>query len=144
MQRPVCAILLVGITFSYTIYACRQASNSTLAIEADRPWIGVHMRGGELVEGNPAVLQIVATNSGRRPAKLLRFISAVGYYEIFPENPEYRKPTRPPSIGIMVPGDTSTGKIPLTADFVHDVLLTALNFPLINSFCIRRCSTLTS
>ena len=121
--------MLVGITLSYTIYAARQASNSTLAIEADRPWVGLHMTVGKLVDGNAATVQITATNSGRRPAKLMLFISAAGYYETFPTNPEYRKTDRPPSTGIMVPGDTSTDEIPLSSDLVHGVLLNSITHP---------------
>lgn len=123
------AILLVGITLSYTIYAARQASNSTIAIEADRPWVGIHMSVGNLLDGDPAIAKITATNSGRRPAKLMLFTAAGGYYELFPQNPEYRKTSRPPSVGIMVPGDTASAEIPLSSDLVHSVLLNSVKCP---------------
>jgi hypothetical protein len=99
----------------YAEAAAQAAADSAKAVlvyaqsqaEADRPWVLV---GTESVPGTPDKFNIVATNRGRSPARIVSLvdeIASAGDDSKLPPNPVYINEPQPPSTSnILLPGES--------------------------------------
>jgi hypothetical protein len=79
------------------------------AVNAERPWIGIRIEVSNFVKGGKPVAVFTTTNSGRRPALLLRTVFATGEFSRFPFIPNYG--SGPRSTTLELPGASATSTI---------------------------------
>ena len=85
------------------------------AIDAERPWVGVvSVSADPIASGKSGVARVNVVNSGRRPARLLRFRVASGVFGGFPEHPPFPNSTAWPDLSqtVLLPGMGATNEFP--------------------------------
>ncbi|SRR5713101_9091 len=93
-----------------------------IAIDAERPWVGVSDFDPKTfvtgVSGNIAVMTVSVLNAGKSPADILLLEIAQHKYKAFPQKPDYGSPLTKPSRTLLLPGSklTVVNNITVTKD----------------------------